>query len=210
MTLHRLTSAEQARTATRSLLLDNDERQQVFRVCLDALAHPGTIRSLGITRHPAAHLPMLALTDLMTPVAALGTEPVDAITTIAGLTRAPITEPTAARWVLTGPDPDPAALRTLPTGTAADPHLGAMVCIPVADLAGPEGLPLTLAGPGIPETRTLTVDGLTAPVVAARAELNSAYPRGVDLLLITPDGRLAGLPRTTVITVNSGIEGDAR
>jgi alpha-D-ribose 1-methylphosphonate 5-triphosphate synthase subunit PhnH len=36
--------------------------------------------------------------------------------------------------------------------------------------------------------------------VAARAEAVAAYPAGIDILLVTDDGWVAGLPRTTTIT----------
>lgn len=193
----------------RTLLLDDTERQQIFRACLDALAHPGTIRHVFVERHPAPHLPLLAMTDLMTPVAALGDLDAD-VAALAGLTRAPIVAPAYARWVLAGTDPDPDALRGLPTGTDADPHLGAMLCLEVAELVavsgtrrppGRPGVVLELAGPGVPGTRRVLVDGLSPDVLAVREELNRDYPRGIDLLCTSPEGDLLGLPRTTRITV---------
>jgi alpha-D-ribose 1-methylphosphonate 5-triphosphate synthase subunit PhnH len=54
-----------------------------------------------------------------------------------------------------------------------------------------------LAGPGIPGTRDLLVTGLPDDFAASRAALAGSFPAGADLLLVTPDGVLAGLPRTT-------------
>lgn len=267
-------------TRTRTLLLDDAERQRVFRICLDALARPGLLGALTHDLHPPIELPMLALTDLMTPIAALPGRrhrgdradsatirsttasgvPLEhpfplvgefsgndhdgkvAVTRIAGLTRAPLTTPDRARWVLAGPDPNPADVATLSTGTATDPHLGAMLCLAVSGLrpsnepapgtrrtgqpsggdderARPNpGAPtpswggpiagqndndwrtLAVSGPGIPGTRLVQAAGLSSELIETRARLNSAYPRGIDILCIAPDGTLLGLPRTTRIT----------
>ncbi|WP_024805971.1 phosphonate C-P lyase system protein PhnH [Nocardia sp. BMG51109] len=54
-----------------------------------------------------------------------------------------------------------------------------------------------LSGPGVPGRRALS--GPDGALVAARAEAVAGFPAGIDLLLITPDGRMAGIPRTTVI-----------
>ncbi|MDO5498340.1 MAG: phosphonate C-P lyase system protein PhnH [Propionibacteriaceae bacterium] len=212
---------------TRTVLLDDDERQQVFRACLDALARPGKLQRMAHPLHAPIELPMLALTDLMVPVAALagrrpgqaqeepGSTEFDAeaaATRIAGLTRAPLTTPDSARWVLAGHDPDPARVATLAAGTAADPHLGAMLCLPVTGLAEVTGetgaapteagsrpgwRTLELTGPGIRGARYLRASGISPELLATRAELTAAYPLGIDVLAISPAGDLLGLPRTT-------------
>lgn len=41
---------------------------------------------------------------------------------------------------------------------------------------------------------------MTVGFVAARAGVVAAYPGGIDVLLVTDDGRIVGLPRTTTIT----------
>ncbi|WP_264993287.1 phosphonate C-P lyase system protein PhnH, partial [Mycobacterium montefiorense] len=58
----------------------------------------------------------------------------------------------------------------------------------------------TLSGPGVCGTATLAPQGLPAGFVAARAEAVGAHPAGIDVLLVTDDGRVVGLPRTTTIT----------
>jgi len=68
---------------------------------------------------------------------------------------------------------------------------------------GPDGdggrLWLRLSGPGVPGTRAIIVTGLPAGFVAARRRLVAGFPAGADLLLIAPDGAMAGLPRTTTL-----------
>jgi alpha-D-ribose 1-methylphosphonate 5-triphosphate synthase subunit PhnH len=56
---------------------------------------------------------------------------------------------------------------------------------------------LRLSGPGVPGTRAIIVTGLPAGFAAARRRLVAGFPAGADLLLIAPDGAMAGLPRTT-------------
>jgi alpha-D-ribose 1-methylphosphonate 5-triphosphate synthase subunit PhnH len=58
---------------------------------------------------------------------------------------------------------------------------------------------LWLSGPGVPGTRAIIVTGLPAGFAAARQRLEAGFPAGTDLLLIAPDGAMAGLPRTTVL-----------
>ena len=57
-----------------------------------------------------------------------------------------------------------------------------------------------LSGPGVETTATLAPRGLPDDFVAARAESVSDYPAGIDILLVTDDGRVVGLPRTTTIS----------
>ncbi|GAB3701985.1 phosphonate C-P lyase system protein PhnH [Mariniluteicoccus flavus] len=184
--------------APRTVLLDESERQEVFRACLDALARPGTVHDLGCHRHDAARLPLLALTDLMTPVAALGGAQVTrrAIDEIAGLTRAPLSAVSDARWLLAGDDLSPDLLRTVPRGTDEQPQLGAVVVVPVSlDAGGPD---YVVTGPGIRDELRITIS-LAPGCVRERARLMADYPQGFDLLCVTDDHRVLGLPRTTVM-----------
>jgi alpha-D-ribose 1-methylphosphonate 5-triphosphate synthase subunit PhnH len=183
-------------TATAVLpVLGVDAAQRAFRAVLDALARPGTTASLpSVDGVPAALLPVLALADLDTPVCVLGDSPggdwADALTTA---TSAPTGPLAAARLV--------AALRPLETGElagvragdAAAPEDAALVSLAVPGLDG--GPSLRLSGPGIPGTRTIAPRGLPADLAATRAA--TAFPAGADLLLVTPDGQVLGLPRST-------------
>ncbi|OYN96257.1 hypothetical protein CGZ96_13405 [Enemella evansiae] len=197
---HRRVRGDPVTTATHTVLLDETERQQVFRACLGALSRPGTWHPLQVTRHPAARLPLLALTDLMTPIAALGDRPdtTRAIEEIAGLTRAPIATIGDARWLLADPDPAPGLLAELRQGTDQEPQLGAMLVLPLP-VSSATGWAYRLSGPGIKDQRPSELS-LSPGLVRARAELLTDYPRGFDLLCVTEDHRVLGLPRTTVIT----------
>lgn len=186
-------------------VLDADTAQRVFRAALDALARPGVPTALpmagatvGATAGevPAALLPVLALADLDTPVCVLGDTPdgtwADALATT---TSAPVVPLAAARLVAALRPLAVGELAAVRTGSAAAPEEAALVVLAVPGLDG--GRALTLSGPGVPGSRTIAPGGCPADLVATRAA--TAFPAGPDLLLVTPDGAVLGLPRSTRI-----------
>lgn len=181
--------------------------QLVFRAALDALARPGTIHRLPsasaeplAARVPAALLPVLALADLTTPTCVLADgDGWDEVVRVA--TAAPPASLAEASLVSVLRPLADGELARLRTGTATAPENGALACLAVASIgtADGRGQVLHLTGPGVPGTRDLLVAGLPGDFVACRRRLAGGFPAGVDLLLISPDGTLTGLPRTTVI-----------
>jgi alpha-D-ribose 1-methylphosphonate 5-triphosphate synthase subunit PhnH len=185
-----------ATATTTAPVLDADAAQRAFRAVLDALARPGTPMALPpVADMPPALLPVLALADLDTPVCVLGDDEVagtwaDALATATLAPVAPLAEArlvTALRPLVIG------ELGTVRTGSPAAPEEAALLAMAVPGLDG--GPALRLSGPGIPDTRTIAPRGLPADLVAARAA--TAFPAGVDLLLVSPDGQLLGVPRST-------------
>lgn len=176
--------------------------QGVFRAVLDAMAHPGEILripAVGMaagTDTPAALLPVLALADLSTPVCVLAADSrwAGLVTAATGAAIRPLEE---AGLVAALDVPGPRQLRGLRTGSAAAPELGAQVFIAVSGLG--ESAALRLSGPGIAGERALSADGLPDGFWAARAGLIRDFPAGVDLVFLTPDGRLAAVPRSTTV-----------
>lgn len=188
--------------------LTSSQAQQVFRACLDAFAHPG--RPIALDRSPlpqtvpSAYLPMLALTDLMSPVAALDDNSL--VSDLSIITGAPIVELGDARWVASVAAPDARQIRTLSPGTALYPERGAVLCQQVPGFT-PTDRVLELDGPGIDGTATISADVLDDAVLEARAEIND-YPCGIDLLLVSDDA-IVGIPRTTHISVRATLEATA-
>jgi alpha-D-ribose 1-methylphosphonate 5-triphosphate synthase subunit PhnH len=181
--------------ATALAPLNPDLAQRTFRAVLDAFARPGTTSQLpAVPQVPAALLPVLALADLDTPACVLA-ETGGWDDALATATNAPITALSAARLV--------AALRPLRAGElagvrigdAAAPEDGALVALAVPALDG--GPALRLTGPGIAGSRVVAPRGGPADLASARA--SAAYPGGFDVLLIDPDGRVLGIPRSTRI-----------
>ena len=181
--------------------------QLVFRAALDALARPGTIHQLPsasteplAARVPAALLPVLALADLTTPTCVLADdggwdEVVRVATTAPAVSLAEASLVSVLRPLAAG------ELASLRTGTAAAPEDGTLACLAVSGIGSEsDGAQLLrLAGPGIPGTRDLRVAGLPDDFAACRRRLVGGFPAGADLLLITPEGAMTGLPRTTAI-----------
>ncbi|MGW3954489.1 phosphonate C-P lyase system protein PhnH [Streptomyces sp. NPDC004752] len=172
-----------------------EESRLVFRAVLDALARPGRIVELPPDRVggvPPVLLPVLALADLATPVAVLD-EGEDWADVVGVVTSAPTAAIGSARFVAATRPMTSDELRAVSRGSALAPEEGAFVCLPVSEVAGQDWV---LSGPGVPGS--IAVSGLDS-LVEARAEAVADYPAGLDLLLITEDGRMAGIPRTTVI-----------
>lgn len=159
--------------------------------------------------YAAAHLPMLALTDLMTPICSLDGSPLGHVEEVGIVTGAPVAELGAAQWILAA-DPAPTkpyadALRGLAGGSPLSPESGAVICQQVTTIGDEPGadpaheLRLTLTGPGIARAIVMYVSGLAAAYFRERAELCAAHPVGIDLILIASDGAIAAIPRTTEI-----------
>ncbi|MGW9825216.1 alpha-D-ribose 1-methylphosphonate 5-triphosphate synthase subunit PhnH [Brevibacterium pityocampae] len=226
--------------------------QRIFRTCLDVLARPGTVGTwapewtAAVTRAeaPVALAPLLALADLMAPVAAVpeaagsgpqaGSQTRAWVQEIARLSGAPLVDPAGARLALALGRPDPAALAELNRSTAAAPHRAALLIQRVTDLGSDldtagtsatgtsaertdliehtdhaerpdrtgdpaSALVLRLTGPGIADTAQLRITGLDREFFTIRDRLVADFPAGIDVLFVTDDGRVAGLPRTTAI-----------
>lgn len=168
--------------------------QPVFRAVLDALARPGTVARLPAGGAvPPALLPVLALADLDTPVAILSDD--DWSDPVGTATGAPITGPAQARFVAALRPPETGEAARFPIGSAASPEAAALVSLAVPELTG--GPQRTLRGPGVPDSRAVTPRGVLPQVWTAHAA--AAFPAGFDLLLVDPDGRVLGIPRSTRI-----------
>lgn len=176
--------------------------QQTFRAVLEALARPAV--PMALPSQPLDVLvpviaPVLALADLSTGVCVLenaGDRWADAVATA---TSAPTWPAEMAKLVAAIRPVSDDEVRGFARGSAQAPEEAALVALSVRDvLGGPRRW--TLSGPGIRGTACIAPKGLPAGFVAARADAVAAYPAGIDILLVTDDGRVVGLPRTTTIT----------
>jgi len=180
-----------------------DDANQVFRLVLKALAHPGTIVRIdrpaavpagGLRR--AAIGAALSLADFETPVW-LDAAAAPAAPHLRFHCNCPIAaSPDRAMFVLAADAGQLPDLETLPLGSDAYPDQGATLIIEVSSLTADGDL--RLSGPGIDGSTRLGVAGLPPEFWARRAALAPLFPRGVDLLLTAGD-RLAALPRTTAV-----------
>jgi len=196
-------SGQLAGVGVADLRLSPRVAQQVFRAVLDALSRPGRtvqlprelpgsgrrVARIGTVSCPSALLPLLALADLDTPFHVLGAEP----GAVATATSAPVTAVEQARLIAALRPMTRAELAAAHVGTAAAPETAALVTLAVPALDG--GPALRLTGPGTGDGATFAPTGLPDGWAGDRAE----FPTGYDLLLVDPDGRCAGIPRSTHI-----------
>ncbi len=193
--------------------------QQTFRVALAAMTTPGRIgqmdwepelsdRIAGPDRWLAALL--LALAD---HEVSLAVELADRSVTFSGeitrWTRMAPAGPEAADMVVAEAASMESGLPArLRRGSLQYPDDAALLIVQVGRLGdGHDGTTLDLRGPGVNGRIALRVDDLSSGVIAARDVAVSQYPTGIDLLLVDHEGRIAGIPRTTAITIIAGEEG---
>lgn len=188
--------------------LTAEQSLAVFRVLLSAVSRPGTLVELPEDVAPGAPrvvVPVLALADLDVSVATLGGGDEShrarwstVIADVTGSRNAPPAEAdvvTALRHLSAS---DVAGLRG---GTAEAPELGARLFAACDSLGGGldhEAITVRLRGPGVPNSRTLSVTGIDGDVIAALAA-NRSFPAGIDTWLVSTGGVVAAIPRSTRI-----------
>ena len=107
-----------------------------------------------------------------------------------------VDDPTGAVFAVIDGAADEPKLSAFKLGTDQFPDRSTTVIVQVAGLQG--GAAITLAGPGIPGSRTIAPRGLRSGFTDELRENGALYPLGVDVLL-THGERLIGLPRSTQI-----------
>lgn len=163
-------------------LLTTDQCQQVFRILLDALARPGTIRRLPVAWGDPLDLPLLTLADQTTPIAALDPTPDEnkRVAEVSQLTHAPVAPVLQARFVVSYRDPHAEAMAELKTGCDDRPHEAALLIQTalVAEQPQPDFTAWQLSGPGFDDTKDIQVAGLTREFFRSRHQLVAHYPQG--------------------------------
>jgi len=183
--------------------------QSTFRAILDATARPGSVRSLpGVAEAPAplsfgAAAVALALCDHDTPVwidtGLSASAPVrEWLRFYCGC---PIAQnPREAAFAFAA---EPAALppfEAFNLGTADYPDRSTTIVLQVQSFeAGPQ---LTLSGPGIRGRAAFRASPLPADIAARLRSNRELFPRGIDLMLVTPQA-VAALPRSVIVTEES-------
>lgn len=186
--------------------------QAVFRALMSATASPGTIRDIGATSER-----LDADSPIPRPMLAIAMTLLDAETSFclrsspgaefaeAAISRITSARPTSAGeadYVLSIEDGQGLAesIAAARGGTLVDPHMGATIIALSERLAA--GSALELSGPGI-AYRAFLDAGLGDEWIEARAEKNREFPLGIDMLIVDRGGRVAALPRTTVIAAGA-------
>lgn len=84
-------------------------------------------------------------------------------------------------------------------GTLPNPEQSASLILVVKKL-GQGDTCIKLTGPGIPECESLVIDGIAGEWLRLREDWVSAFPMGVDIILLD-EQRIAALPRSTHVEV---------
>lgn len=183
--------------------------QAVYRKTLDAMSRPGLI---GNIRNQADKVSMefscfdstlvlaLMLFDTEVKFKVCSEREADMAKLINQLTYAKATEVENADYILVLKDAKPedlemAFIMAYP-GDLLDPHKAATIIIEADSVSNDRDL--TLTGPGIETERYIDVK-ITGRWVDHRAEKNSEYPLGIDLIFTDRDDNILCLPRTTQI-----------
>lgn len=204
-------------------------RQRSFRQVLDAFARPGTVRLIELDAPDEARPASLdgalcalvrLFVDQAVSFAVADAESDAAARYLSSETHARRTSVDRADFVIVPARADERlaceALSQAKAGTPASPELGATVivgCVHIepadgeADAAGesrvladPDGMAVAaVRGPGVESVNRFRVD--RAAWANARAARGDEFPCGVEVVLVAPDGRVAALPRTSVVTV---------
>lgn len=179
-----------------------DQSQAAFRSILDAMARPGTLQAIvGPTEHPvgisaAAASVLLTLVDYTTPIwldpSIEGEEAVGAYLrfhTGAAL----VDDPARAAFALLGVG-SRAEFADFSIGTPEYPDRSTTLILDVDNFD--TGDAVTLRGPGIETTASLTVSGIPAKFWDAIKENAVLFPLGLDAILTAGD-TVVSVPRST-------------
>jgi alpha-D-ribose 1-methylphosphonate 5-triphosphate synthase subunit PhnH len=174
--------------------------QRTFRALLDSMARPGNVCRLWQAGETEQRNPLLAVAEALVDhevtfaLLAPGGLPAEQILRSTGSRVAAVAE---ADYVFCDVPSLVEALRSGKEGTPEYPDQGATVVCGLAGLG--RGEKLTLSGPGIRDEARIQVEGLTAEARRVFAERNAMPPLGLDLILVSQDGRVVSLGRYTRI-----------
>lgn len=184
--------------------------QRAYRKILDSMSRPGVINNfrdqadkvdieIGCFDATLVLVLMLFNTEVKFSVCSKHKEEMSKL--INQLTYAKVTEVENADYILVLKDAQPEelerALRSAHPGDLRDPHKAATIIIETDALSNDRDL--TLTGPGIEKESYVKVT-TTDCWVDLRADKNSEYPMGIDLIFTDPNDNIVCLPRTTQIS----------
>lgn len=197
------------------------DAQEHYRLLLDAMARPGSIRVLP--RMPLAAPPPLNPAAALVGFALLNADvtfyvdgpdaPAARLYLIVNTASGPVSID-KADFVFAAGTASADLPEVIKKGSLTYPEEGATLVAGVEALATEaaglgdtpdmlrsaeetDRLMLTLQGPGIRGEQKLFVRGLNVALLDALQQCNKEFPLGIDLMLTDPDGRLACIPRSS-------------
>ncbi|WP_100486555.1 phosphonate C-P lyase system protein PhnH [Sporolactobacillus pectinivorans] len=190
------------------------DTQMTYRQLLDCMARPGKINSVSLSIQKVdANLPcsprvfMMAATLLDREVTfhLISPKKDEAVRFIEWRMRSRQEEINQADYLFIDLRIDPIQIDemmdVIRVGTLQNPDQSATLILGVDDLSDHADLPLALRlrGPGIKEKKELSIAGMDPEWVRKRRQINKEYPTGCDFIFITATGKIAALPRTTLV-----------
>jgi alpha-D-ribose 1-methylphosphonate 5-triphosphate synthase subunit PhnH len=184
------------------------EAQAVFRAVMDAMARPGTVKSISGDLDPPRPLARtaasvaLALLDHETPfwLDAPLADAADVSGWIRFHTGAPyVTQPDEAAFAILADSVQAPPFDRFALGSMEYPDRSATLILQVESFSG---APMRLTGPGIAGSRSFAASPLPGAFFAQMGANRALFPRGVDLIFVTNDS-LAALPRSTRVEAES-------
>ncbi len=184
------------------------EAQEHFRLIMDAMAKPGSIKTLDseITVYEgfskASALIGFALLDSNTSFYQNYDENLDQYL-ILNTSSSPKSPENADFLFLKESNIELEAIEEAAIGEPEYPEKGAFLIIEVSkisDEAFSKSLELILKGPGVKGSKSIHVGGLKTKVLEAIQEKNMEYPLGVDTILTDSSGTLVCIPRSNQFT----------
>ncbi|TBX99051.1 phosphonate C-P lyase system protein PhnH [Rhizobium laguerreae] len=178
------------------------DSQAWFRTILDALSRPGRpvskpakLRAPAPLNEAAAGI-SLSLFDPETSVWIDAGFRNNAVETFLRLHTGAelVAHPVDAQFALVSDAMSVPAIATFAAGSASFPDRSATIVFQLPDLES--GVEVTLAGPGIERTVSLSPSGLPSTFWEQWDENTLRFPMGIDLLLTDGD-RIIGIPRTS-------------
>jgi alpha-D-ribose 1-methylphosphonate 5-triphosphate synthase subunit PhnH len=172
-----------------------------FRVLLQAVSRPGKVYKLShddTQQYPVVEL-LGCLLDNEVSLAVLDDSALEKA--IARHTKSLLAPPEEADFVVASSGSTCGRLTGFKRGTLDYPDAGATVVYLVEKLE-PEGGEVSLTGPGVNGTISLSISGFDMRELDRLREVNIEYPLGLDVIFIDRDSRIACFPRSTKIGVN--------
>jgi len=184
--------------------------QAVFRAVMDAFARPGTVKPLAAAA--AAPSPLsgtaaalaLTLLDYETPVwldASLARPP-DVADWIRLHTGARVvSDPQQAAFAFIADPAHVPEFETFALGTPEYPDRSTTLVLQVQRFGS--GDRMSLAGPGVAGARSFASEPVPPDLPARLAANRTLFPRGIDVILVSPDA-VAALPRSVRVVPERG------
>lgn len=186
-----------------------------FRILLNAIAHPGSIYDfpkMDLTPPNNINLASVfigfALMNADVSFAVQNENTTATTEYLALNTGASIATLEQTDFLFTTGNASPACIESLKIGTLSYPENSATIIIDVIQLSStPEEntLAIELSGPGIENTTTLYINGLSSTLLEAIQEQNTEFPLGLDIMLTDQNNQLACFPRSSKISFPSSL-----